>query len=439
MQTHNATRATRSKSPILIALLALVVSMLALSYLAGSDGADAAATTLVPNGDNSNDSNGWEISDGANTDCGSSGTLCSSRIDEDIDSPNDATSDSIRTESTSPNNDDVVFNVSDAPGNLAVVTGMTVRYRAYTDDTSNTTTVLVSVLNGGSTLGSPSATTLNNTSAQEFSYNLSGLSLSQAQVNALTVEVEGSGNAHRVFLTALNLDLTYSTPTPTPSPTHSPTPTPSPSPTKSPTPTPTPSPSPTPSATPITIVPNPTLPQSCGVDMVIVIDRSSSIDNGELTQMKSAMNGFVDAFLPATPTQIAVIQFGTSVQLLEGFSNDAPTLHDDINGIPVAGFPPEYTNWAAALYGARGIFPNRTNPDLIVFASDGNPTARFGYAGYGPVDINTGNEALMLASAIPEANAAKLAGTRIVTIGIGNDLDVANLNAISSPDATYHL
>ena len=184
------------------------------------------------------------------------------------------------------------------------------------------------------------------------------------------------------------------------------------------------------------ITPNPTLSSSCGVDMVIVIDRSTSIDSTELSQMKTAMNGFVNAFLPATPTEIAVVQFGTQAQLVTGFSDNAATLTTAINGIALAGSPTQYTNWANALNTARDLFPNRGKPQLIVFSSDGNPTARFGYDAFGPVDIDVNDEPTMLAAAIPEANAAKAAGSRIIALGIGNDLDVSNLEDISSADAT---
>jgi hypothetical protein len=192
------------------------------------------------------------------------------------------------------------------------------------------------------------------------------------------------------------------------------------------------------------IVPNPTLSSSCGVDMVIVIDRSESIDNTEFAQIKTAVNGFVDAFLPGTPTEIAVVRFDTDASVIQGFSGNAATVKGSINALPSSASTSgtQYTNWAHGLNTARDLFPNRGKPQLIVFASDGNPTARFGYDAFGPVQIDTNNEAAMLDAAIGEANAAKLAGTRIITLGIGagsggtQALDVPNLEAISSPDAT---
>lgn len=192
------------------------------------------------------------------------------------------------------------------------------------------------------------------------------------------------------------------------------------------------------------ITPNPTLSSSCGVDMVIVLDRSESIDNTEFAQMKTAVNGFVDAFLPGTPTEIAVVRFDTDASVIQNFSANGATVKGSINALASSASTSgtQYTNWAHGLYTARNLFPNRGKPQLIVFASDGNPTARFGYGAFGPVQIDTNNEAAMLDSAIGEANAAKSAGTRIITLGIGGGsggtqaLDIPNLEAISSPDAT---
>lgn len=54
---------------------------------------------------------------------------------------------------------------------------------------------------------------------------------------------------------------------------------------------------------------NPTLASSCGIDMVLIIDSSESINADELALEKEALKDFVDAFLPNTPTQMAVVDF----------------------------------------------------------------------------------------------------------------------------------
>ncbi len=172
-----------------------------------------------------------------------------------------------------------------------------------------------------------------------------------------------------------------------------------------------------------TPAPNPELKASCGFDIALVLDSSGSISTSELNQMKSAFNGFVDSFLPGTDTLFSVTDFDTNGQVLQSFTNNLGLIHIAIN-TPVSG---GNTNWADGLGKAFGTFDPRTgdeHPNLIVFASDGNPNR--------PTDST---EALKLA--ITKANEIKGSGTRIIALGIGDNLKVNNLKAISSSDAVY--
>ena len=181
------------------------------------------------------------------------------------------------------------------------------------------------------------------------------------------------------------------------------------------------------------IQPNPTLPQSCGMDIVLVIDSSGSIDSTELSQMKTALNSYVSAFLPGTPTEIAVVEFDTSATVTQGFTSSASTLNTAINAAVSGG----NTNWDDAIYKARSLFPNRVNPDLMVFASDGNPNRRGGHTALGhSATITSVTESVAMDWAIEEANAAKSAGIRVVGLGIGSDLNVLNMEAISGTNVS---
>src|SRR3989338_9183461 len=154
-------------------------------------------------------------------------------------------------------------------------------------------------------------------------------------------------------------------------------------------------------------------------DMALVIDSSGSINSTELATMKTAFNGFIDTFLPATPTEMAVVEFDSTASVTQGFTDDATLLHTAINAAVSGGS----TNWDDALFDARGLFPNRADkPDVIVFASDGNPTASDGPLSH-------------LEDAIVEANAAKTDGIHIIALGIGSELDVDSLFALSTPDS----
>jgi cysteine-rich repeat protein len=176
-------------------------------------------------------------------------------------------------------------------------------------------------------------------------------------------------------------------------------------------------------------VDNPTLSSSCGIDIALIIDNSGSIDNTELTAMKNAFKAFVDAFLPNTPTQMALVKFNTNGDLVLDYSGDATTIKNAIDSVTTSS---GYTNWQDGLKEAYDEFDNRADkPDLYVFASDGNPN-RYGDP------AQTATEPVAVAQAVLEANQIKLSGIRIITLGIGLGTGgAANLQAISSADAYY--
>ncbi len=168
-------------------------------------------------------------------------------------------------------------------------------------------------------------------------------------------------------------------------------------------------------------------PRSCGADVALVVDSSGSIDDTELALMKDAFTGFVDAFLPATPTQMAVVEFDRAADVLQDFTSDAPALKDALELLE----SDRRTNWQDALLVARGLFPHRdAAPDLIVFASDGRPNKVTGSKVF--------DRAAGLAAAVIEADAAKAAGARIIAIGIGDRLRVNPLAAIASSIEDVH-
>jgi hypothetical protein len=174
---------------------------------------------------------------------------------------------------------------------------------------------------------------------------------------------------------------------------------------------------------------NPTLPQACGLDIALVLDSSGSIDSGELTSMKNAFKAFVDALLPSTPTQFSVTDFDDTAAVVQGFSSNATTVKNAIDA-PTSGGS---TNWQDGLLKAQTTLHNRVNPDLVIFASDGNPNT-----------IGNGNsvtETQALNAAVLVANDIKTTSpqTRIIALGIGNDLNIDNLKAISGPTVGTNL
>ena len=164
---------------------------------------------------------------------------------------------------------------------------------------------------------------------------------------------------------------------------------------------------------------------------MLVIDSSGSINATELAQMKTAMKAFVSAFLPETPTEIAIVEFDTNSAITHAFSTNETSLNNQIDAAVAGG----NTNWDDALFDARSLLPNRpSKPDLIVFASDGNPNVRAGHT-----DVGLGHagaavsvtEADAMDWATDESDEAKTDGARILGIGIGSDLDAATMSAIT--------
>ena len=220
------------------------------------------------------------------------------------------------------------------------------------------------------------------------------------------------------------------------------------------------------------ITANPVLAQSCGLDIVLVMDSSGSIQGSDdpnpdpfgtpplsqFEQMQKALIDFVDTFLPATPKQFAFVEFNTQAmqRTIAGstFSGEAGDVTAEIAGprevnTPVDGLDPVFTNYDDALKVARDALAdpaNRTGrPDLIVFASDGVPTV-LGHPG--AVDSAEGGAPdaaanstwiIELEAGVDEANLAKAAGTRILTFGIALDPTFGAaafaLENISSADA----
>ncbi len=171
------------------------------------------------------------------------------------------------------------------------------------------------------------------------------------------------------------------------------------------------------------IVTNPSLATSCGLDIAIVIDNSSSISNSEMNQMKSAMTAFTNA-LNGTPTEFSVTRFATNATVTQNFTSNVTTVNNAINAVPTGG---GYTNWEDGFQKAASTLPNRSNPNLVIFASDGDPTE----SSAGQVDTDQPNAHLN--PAITQANAIKSSGTRVLALGIGSPT-VSRLQAISGPN-----
>ncbi len=83
-------------------------------------------------------------------------------------------------------------------------------------------------------------------------------------------------------------------------------------------------------------VANPALGQSCGIDVALVADVSTSIDDGEMATMKAALTSFANAF-DGTPTVFSLTQFSDSATVLQNFSRTPAQMATDIAAVGGAG------------------------------------------------------------------------------------------------------
>ena len=198
-------------------------------------------------------------------------------------------------------------------------------------------------------------------------------------------------------------------------------------------------------------VTNPDFPPACGTKVIMVLDESGSIDStaGAEAAVRSAANAFATG-LADTGSQLAVIEFGTSAKRVFNYTNVtsgaggtlATTFQPYFNGTAVApadvynspSQTGQWTNWQDALEEVKLLNTASGVAPLVVFITDGDPTATGLTA---PFSTNVAN-ATALAAAIPQADAVKAQGSHILAVGVGaalnNATSLGRLSAISGPD-----
>ncbi len=218
----------------------------------------------------------------------------------------------------------------------------------------------------------------------------------------------------------------------------------------------------------VTPVANPPIVERCGVDITLVLDASGSIQSSNaVNDVRDAADAFLDA-LSNTGSTARVTQFATlSEQLapstvvddnslgpngvlfdaIKGYYNPRPQRPANVNFINTnnqvsnSESNNQYTNWDGSLNQAAA-----TKPDLVVYVTDGDPTAYdldkpgdTGDAGP-PPDVKFGTnsgDAKTNDRAIEEANRVKNNKSRMLVVGVGNALGSSasqnRLVAISGP------
>lgn len=184
---------------------------------------------------------------------------------------------------------------------------------------------------------------------------------------------------------------------------------------------------------------NPPLQETCGLDIVLLLDMSGSIVTaGEVGTVKNAAKAFVDAFQPGTPTLIGIVEFSSGTATIpEGLSSDFTSLKNKIDLLSAGGG----TNWEEALLLGTSLLEtppanpdyedrdDSKHPDLMIIFTDGDPVN----SSAGPPVSTQPN--IHLAPAVAAADAAKGsdAPIRIVAVGVGAASE-SRLVAITGPN-----
>lgn len=186
-------------------------------------------------------------------------------------------------------------------------------------------------------------------------------------------------------------------------------------------------------------------------DIVIVFDRSTSMDNSTTDGRRDAIaikavNSLVDTLMnnntaeyPDT-VQMAVVEFGNNAEVNLQLSNNKSTVKNTINGLTA--YSAAGTNWEAGLKKASSIPTRSDATKYVIFVSDGNPTFystdsgddnwNKTYKAYGSGEEQETNIRRSYNAAKDDARALVNSGASFYTIGVfGNPDRMSNLTAFA--------
>ena len=165
--------------------------------------------------------------------------------------------------------------------------------------------------------------------------------------------------------------------------------------------------------------PNPNLPPRCGINVMLVLDKSGSIASSGATEaVRNATRAFLAA-LSGTGAKVSITDFSSTAKWQVGYTTVTldtiagvfePYLEDVYN-------PSGWTNWEDAFKTVHGANTQGTKADLVVFVTDGDPTAR--NTPSGPETGLTEGDVEALRPAAAEADRVKAQGSHVLALGVG--------------------
>jgi len=169
------------------------------------------------------------------------------------------------------------------------------------------------------------------------------------------------------------------------------------------------------------------------IDLMLVLDRSGSIDSTELQTLKDAANAFVTALGPSTDgNHIGQSSFSTTGSLDLHLTGVEADVHTAINALSSDGFTNlfEGIDLATAELDNAHEHERAAVPDFMVIITDGNPNR----PGTDDPTDNSADEAAAAAA----ADAARAAGIEVFVVGVGSDLDATYLSTEIADDAGHY-
>jgi len=174
--------------------------------------------------------------------------------------------------------------------------------------------------------------------------------------------------------------------------------------------------------------PTPTAtPPICGdqADVMLVLDRSGSIDSTELVTLKTAAHAFVTALNPDGGVHMGQSSFATYGTLDLQLTGDQAAINAAIDTLSSGGWTNLYEGLDLAQDELVSVRGRAIAPNVMVVVTDGNTNQ--------PPD-----EANARAVAAAEAAADKAAGTEIYVVGVGGDVDATYLINNIATDASHY-
>jgi uncharacterized repeat protein (TIGR01451 family) len=184
---------------------------------------------------------------------------------------------------------------------------------------------------------------------------------------------------------------------------------------------------------------NPNLPPRCGINVMLVLDKSGSIKNsGQTETVRDAARTFLQA-LSGTGSKVSIVDFSTTAAQPVGYTTVTPeSIASTFEPYLANKYNPDgWTNWEDAFKKVRESNTQGTRADLVVFVTDGDPTAH-NNAGKQPTTGLTEGDVTAMRPAALEADLVKGQGSHVFMVGVGSAVtkptSASRLTAVSGFD-----